>query len=507
MTDLSKTDMGTAEQVESRPGLGSAPQWIRDISPEELSNREKRLKRKIDFRLLPMVVIMYILNYLDRNNIATARLAGLEEDLHLVGNQYQTSVSILFVGYLLMQVPSNMLLNKMGKPSLYLPGCMVVWGIISGSTAATKSFGGLLACRFILGFVEAAYFPGALYFLSCWYTRKELALRTAFLYSGSLVSGAFGGLIAAGIVEGMGGLAGLSAWQWLFLLEGILTVVVASIAVFIIPDVPRTTRWLSEEEKQLAAWRLQADIGEDDWVDSQHQSPVHGLKLAFTDPKTWLLLLVIYGSTASGSMTTFFPTVVETLGYGKIQTLLLTAPPYIVAVIVCLVNAWHADRTQERYLHIAGPPLVAMVMYIIAVATTAIGPRYFAMCVMVGATYSSYVVALGYISNILPRPATKRTAALALINALSNVCQVYSPYLYPTSAAPRYVNAFVVNIAMSAMTVIAMTVLRIYLGRLNKKLDRGETVRDVGNNAGAAGSPEANGLPEVTSERGFRFLL
>ncbi|KAJ0119630.1 MFS general substrate transporter [Diaporthe amygdali] len=465
MTDLSKTDMGTAEQVESRPGLGSAPQWIRDISPEELSNREKRLKRKIDFRLLPMVVIMYILNYLDRNNIATARLAGLEEDLHLVGNQYQTSVSILFVGYLLMQVPSNMLLNKMGKPSLYLPGCMVVWGIISGSTAATKSFGGLLACRFILGFVEAAYFPGALYFLSCWYTRKELALRTAFLYSGSLVSGAFGGLIAAGIVEGMGGLAGLSAWQWLFLLEGILTVVVASIAVFIIPDVPRTTRWLSEEEKQLAAWRLQADIGEDDWVDSQHQSPVHGLKLAFTDPKTWLLLLVIYGSTASGSMTTFFPTVVETLGYGKIQTLLLTAPPYIVAVIVCLY-ASVTNTTQD----------------IIAVATTAI-------------------------AQFLPRPATKRTAALALINALSNVCQVYSPYLYPTSAAPRYVNAFVVNIAMSAMTVIAMTVLRIYLGRLNKKLDRGETVRDVGNNAGAAGSPEANGFPEVTTERGFRFLL
>ncbi|KAL1881256.1 hypothetical protein Daus18300_001108 [Diaporthe australafricana] len=470
MAEISKTDMGTAEQVETSSGLASAPQWIRDISPEELARRENRLRRKIDFRLLPMVIIMYILNYLDRNNIATARLAGLEKDLHLVGNQYQTSVSILFVGYLLMQVPSNMLLNKMGKPSLYLPCCMVVWGIISGSTAAAKNFGGLLACRFILGFVEAAYFPGALYFLSCWYTRKELALRTAFLYSGSLISGAFGGLIAAGIVNGMGGVAGLSAWQWLFLLEGILTVIVASIAVFIIPDVPRTTRWLSEEEKELAAWRLQADIGEDDWVDSKHQSPLHGLKLAITDPKTWILLVVIYGSTASGSMTTFFPTVVETLGYDRIKTLLLTAPPYVIAVIVCLTNAWHADRTQERYLHIAVPPLIAMVMF-------------------------------------LPRPATKRTTALALINALSNVCQIYSPYLYPDSAAPRYVSAFVVNIAMSAMTVIAMTVLRIYLGRLNKKLDRGEKVRDVGNSAGAAESPETGGSPGVTEDTGFRFLL
>lgn len=117
-----------------------------------------------------------------------------------------------------------MILNKLGKPSIYLPCCMIIWGTISASTAAVKGFGGLLGVRFILGFIEAAYFPGCLYFLSCWYTREELPLRCAFLYSGSLLSGAFGGLIAAGIVDGMAGVAGLAAWQWLFLLEGILTV-------------------------------------------------------------------------------------------------------------------------------------------------------------------------------------------------------------------------------------------------------------------------------------------
>lgn len=117
-----------------------------------------------------------------------------------------------------------MILNKLGKPSLYLPGCMIVWGTISGATAAAKSFSGILAARFVLGFVEAAYFPGCLYFLSCWYTRKELALRTGILYSGSLLSGAFGGLIAAGILKGMDGVAGLSAWRWLFIIESILTV-------------------------------------------------------------------------------------------------------------------------------------------------------------------------------------------------------------------------------------------------------------------------------------------
>ena len=120
--------------------------------------------------------------------------------------------------YILMQVPSNLFLDKIGKPSIYLPACMVVWGAISACTGAVKDFGGLIACRFFLGFVEAAYFPGCLFFLSSWYTRKELGFRTAILYSGSLISGAFSGLIAAGIVGGLDGARGLRAWRWLFVI-------------------------------------------------------------------------------------------------------------------------------------------------------------------------------------------------------------------------------------------------------------------------------------------------
>jgi len=114
-----------------------------------------------------------------------------------------------------MQVPSNLFLSHIGRPSLFLPTIMIVWGIVSGCSAATHSFGGLVAVRFCLGFVEAAYFPGCLFFLSSWYTRKELALRTAMLYAGSLISGAFSGLIAAGITNGMDGARGLGAWRWL----------------------------------------------------------------------------------------------------------------------------------------------------------------------------------------------------------------------------------------------------------------------------------------------------
>ncbi|RQM05622.1 hypothetical protein DH86_00001654 [Scytalidium sp. 3C] len=368
------------------------------------------------------------------NNIASARLAYMEKDLGLHGDQFQTAVSILFVGYLLMQVPSNLYLNKIGKPALYLPGCMIVWGIISACTAACQSYGGLVACRFMLGFVEAAYFPGCLYYLSCWYTRKELGFRTAVLYSGSLISGAFSGLIAAGITSNMDGAKGLRAWRWLFIIEGAITVVLASAAYFILPNFPRTTTWLSEEERQLAVWRLEEDIGDDDWVDSKHQTFLQGMKLALTDIKTYVLTILLFGIVAAASVTNFFPTVVATLHYNNIDSLLLTAPPYVLAVIVVFLNALHADRTGERFLHIVIPLCVAVFAFILAAATTSTAPRYVAMMLMPPSVYAGYVVALTWISNTLPRPPAKRAAGLAFINAVSNTSSIYASYMYPSSA-------------------------------------------------------------------------
>lgn len=341
-----------------------------------------------------------------------------------------------------MQIPSNLMLNKFGKPALYLPIAMILWGIISTATAAAQSYAGLVVIRFFLGFVEAAYFPGCLYFLSVWYTRKELGFRTAALYSGSLLSGAFSGLIAAGITRNMDHVLGLRAWRWLFIIEGAVTIVIAFAAIFVLPNFPRTTSWLSEEEKQLAAWRLEEDIGEDDWVDSEQQSFLHGAKLAFTDIKTWVLMLMILCIVSSASVTNFFPTVVKTLQYGNIETLLLTAPPYCLAVICAFGNAWHADRTGERYFHVTAPLYISVVAFIIAATTTATAPRYVAMMLMVPSFYSGYVVALGWISNTLPRPAAKRAAALAAINCVSNASSIYASYMYPDSQAPRFSMCF-----------------------------------------------------------------
>jgi MFS family permease len=149
-------------------------------------------------------------------------------------------------------------------------------------------------------------------------------------------------------------------------------------------------------------------------------------------------MLMILCIVSSASVTNFFPTVVKTLNYGNIETLLLTAPPYCLAVICAFANAWHADRTGERYFHVTLPLYVSVAAFIIAAATTTTAPRYLSMMLMVPSFYSGYVVALGWISNTLPRPASKRAAALAAINCVSNASSIYASYMYPNSDAPRF---------------------------------------------------------------------
>ncbi|KAF5987340.1 pantothenate transporter liz1 [Fusarium coicis] len=245
--------------------ISPKPEALQHLSDEELTALEKRLRHKIDLRLLPCMILIYIMNYL-------ARLGGLEEDLGLKGNEFQTAVSVLFVGYVLIQVPSNMLLNKIGKPASYLTACVIGWGALCASTGAVHSFRTLTAVRFLLGFVEAAFYPGAMATLSAWYVRKELGVRTAIFYTGPLISGDFSGLIAAGIIDGMNGVGGLLAWLWIFILEGSATVVIAFCCYWILRDFPATTNWLTEEKRPIALWRIKVDAAdEQDWTASSSQ--------------------------------------------------------------------------------------------------------------------------------------------------------------------------------------------------------------------------------------------
>lgn len=473
-SDLKRSDseLGPREIAEEQDYYTNLPESLQDLTQEELKQLDKKTLRKIDLRLMPMLIFIYILNYIDRNNIASARLGGLEEDLGLKGNQYQICISILFIGYILFQVPSNMLLNKIGRPSTYLAVVMTIWGAISTCTAAVQGFGGLVAIRACLGIVESAFFCSALMILASWYDKKTLASRNSILYSGSLISSAFSGLLAAGILE-MDGLGGIQGWRYLFIIEGGVTVLTVPFAYFILPDTPANTKFLSQQEKDIIQWRLQKDVGVKDSDKEAEISDWEGFKLAVKDIKMWMLCGMHSFLVAACGVTNFFPTIVGTLNFNHTITLCLTAPPYVVAVVVTYFWAKNADRTGERTLHVIIPLICALVAFIIAVATLNTGARYFSMILMIPSLYCAFVVILTWISNCCPRPPAKRAISIAMVNCLSNSTSIWNAFLYPSSDGPRYVKAMSCNIAFLVLSILFVVMLRIRLMVLNKKIKSG----------------------------------
>lgn len=300
--DAEKQNIHNLEHIASNDF--PAPHPAAAMDPARRAEVEKSLKRKLDLRC-SLFILIYIMNYLDRNNIGAARLKGLQKDLNLNDTQYATCLSILYVGYILMQVPSNMFINRIQRPSLYIACAMTVWGLISTLSGIAKDFKDLVVIRFFLGFVEAAFLPGALLILSKWYTRRELTTRNALLFCGNLISNAFSSLVAAGVLSNMQGVLGHAAWRWLFFIEGAATMFIAISAAFILPDLPTNARGFTEEEKQVAQLRMLEDVGEAD-TDSNGQGAFDGLIMCGKDIKVYLMMLTLTAYVVGLSFNAFF---------------------------------------------------------------------------------------------------------------------------------------------------------------------------------------------------------
>lgn len=298
--DVEKNVVENLEHVGPQSQMPQLPQ----MDPARRAAVEKKLKRKLDARC-GLFVLIYIMNYLDRNNIASARLKGLQDDLKLDDTQYATCLSILYVGYILMQVPSNMFINRIQRPSLYIACAMLVWGLISTLSGNAKDFTGMVIIRFFLGFIEAAFLPGALLILSKWYTRRELTTRNAVLFCGNLISNAFSALVGAGVLSNMQGVLGHAAWRWLFWIEGAVTMFVALLAALILPDLPHNARGFTEEERAVAQLRMIEDVGEAD-TDAADQGAFDGLIMALTDYKIYVMMLTFTAYVVGLSFNAFF---------------------------------------------------------------------------------------------------------------------------------------------------------------------------------------------------------
>ncbi|CAA7259721.1 unnamed protein product [Cyclocybe aegerita] len=460
-------------ETEAEPLL--TPPNVEEGFVENREELERSLIRKLD-RRMSILVLIYILNYIDRNNASAARLRGFEEDLHLEGNQFATVLSVLYIGYIMMQIPSNMFLNYFGKPSVYLPACMVIWGGLSVCTGFTTTYFGALWIRFFLGFVEAAFFPGALFLISKWYTRHELSQRTALLTSGNLLSNAFGSLIASGILDGMDGVLGFTGWRWLFFVEGTVTILVAIWSMTILPDFPETSSgWLTPAEKSLAIRRMAEDVGHREDIPEQSMKGSlgrwPGLYLAVTDLKVWWLAIALLFMCVSLSFHAYFPTLSATMGYGTTVSLLLCAPPWLFATAAALALSRDSDMVGERSKHITFSLSIGIVGFVMAMSTMNTGVRYVSLFLM-AQTYAGFICFLAWASGSVSDTPAKRAVALALINCVSQLGNVIGSYVWPKSWGPTYNMSYTICVLMSSLSITLTMAFRVYLSWLNHNADK-----------------------------------
>ncbi|KAG4442910.1 hypothetical protein IFR05_001614 [Cadophora sp. M221] len=452
---------------------------LRDYSGAilEIDPVEKRLVKKLDWRIMPILWAMYWLNYLDRNAIALARLDGMEAELGLSPTQYTTCVSILFVGYILGGIPSNLLITRV-RPSWYLGASMALWAIVSTLTGISKNFTGLLLTRFFLGLTEAPYYPGAIYLLSIFYTRKEVATRIAILYTGNILATAFAGLIAIGIFK-LGGVAGLAGWRWLFIIQGIVTFFVAGVGALYLPDDPKQTRWLTEHERMIATERLQREIvqdGEDDVNagDERVTSGWQGLKEAASDYRVWLFVVMQHMHLAANGFKNFFPSVVKTLGFNQTITLALTCPPYLIAGIISVYWSWSSGKYNERTWHITTAKALAVVGFILGFAVTNTAAKYISMVIFSIGTYAVNSIVLGWVGSTCGQTKEKRASAISIVVSTSVSSFIWTPYLWTDDYGGRYTLAMASSAGFSVATAASAWAMRFILMRQNEKIRQQE---------------------------------
>ena len=300
--------------------------------------------RKLDWRLIPWLTLLYLVAFLDRTNIGNANVDGLSTDLKLSDTQYAATLSLFFISYSLFEPLTNIMLKRF-SPRIFLTVTMTLWGVVMTLMGLVNDFSGLAAARWFLGLMEAGLFPGINFYLSAWYKRRELGIRAAIFFSAAAVSGSFGGLLAAAIAL-MDGIGGKQGWAWIFILEGLATVLIGLFSWFMVHDFPAEATFLSEAERARVLKRLRED----------NQASAEQAKLswenviaAYTDWKTYAFAVVYMGcDCALYAFSLFTPSIISALGYKSTKANLLSVPPYAAAAILTIFVGWIADKTQKR---------------------------------------------------------------------------------------------------------------------------------------------------------------
>lgn len=408
---------------------------VKDLKQSELGHTgddivideeaEKKLLRKLDAWIIPPVMLLYLFSFLDRVNIGNARLYHLETDLGLVDDQYQIAVSVLFVTYILSELPSNLVIKKF-TPSRWLAFITVGWGLVATLTGLVQNFAGFVACRVILGALEGGLFPGLTIYLTMFYTKREYGLRIGYLFVSAAIAGSMGGLLAYAIGF-MDGVAGMNGWRWIMIIEGIPTVILGISIWWWLADDPDSARYLTPEERLLIEARMRRQVGRTKSGDLMHKKDVYaGLK----DIKIWLFCIGQFGGDVIlYGYSTFLPTIIRGLGnWSNAQVQALTIPCYALGAVSYLVVAWLSDRTQKRAIFVIIFGLICTVGYAILVSPVSGNVKYFGCFLSAMGLYVVVGIPLAWLPSNNPRYG-KRTVATGLQLTIGNAAGVPAPFV------------------------------------------------------------------------------
>lgn len=471
--ESSKQVSGVYVEDVEKDGLSRVPTGQSEL---ELDTKGlARLYRKVDFVLLPILCLLYACALLDRVNISAARVDGMGKDLNLLSktsNAYSVALLVFFPAYALAEIPSNVFLRRIGTRR-WLSFVCFAFGIVSIGAGFVKSWKTLAVCRVFLGLAEGSFFPGAVYLLTCWYRREQLALRLSVFYmTGSMLSG-FSGLIAAGIsdLEGKGGLRG---WRWIFICEGLATVILAVVAFFIISDFPQDAAWLGDSDRRAIIQGLERDR-HDAKHDHKHITTRETLGY-LSEWKAWYYGVCFGCSTVSTYALAYFaPVIIQSLGYTGRQALVLSSPPYLVGVVYAIILAAWSDRIKLR------SPFIVFncVMVIIGLSLVAYvknpHTRYGGVFLAVFGSALNVPMTISFASSATVDNG-RRGVYVAVQTMWGAVGGAVASVAYRQAQAPKYGDGITTTLTLTALLAVLTSAQALYYRNRNARADAGEIV-------------------------------
>ncbi|KAJ4482056.1 major facilitator superfamily domain-containing protein [Lentinula aciculospora] len=395
---------------------------------------DRHLVRKIDSRLLPILTLLYLLSFLDRS------------DLNLSAPAYNTSLALYFVAYVLFEVPANNSARlKRFDPQVWLPTLTLIWGIVSVCQGLVTNQAGLFGIRFLLGATEAGLFPGVIYLFS---QALPICLFKVTMAHGILA-------FAIGKMEGIGGRRG---WQWIFILEGLLTIIISLLAYFVVPTWSYQAKFLDESERERLLFRLDND------TDPAHKEPFQWfyVKQAFTDHLVWGYALLFHGyAFALYSLTLFMPTIITELGFQSWQAQLLTVPPNTLAALSIAFTVWLSIRCDRRAVFI----IIAAAVAILA------GAQYVGVHLAAAGVYTGNALLLSWPGENVAGQ-TKRAVAVAMQITFGDIGAIAGVLIYrPNFVGHEYRKPHIIAIGYLLFSIAVASYLQFWLAHENKKKD------------------------------------